>query len=67
MCNKVKENNSDYCQYHTEALSIINEKYPIWERAFGGISWKDYLDTIIKNPKTGEWIKDVAKDIIKKA
>jgi hypothetical protein len=29
-----------------------------------GISWKEYLSEIAKNPLTGEWAKEVAEHLV---
>ncbi len=38
------------------------EKFDVWKRA-SGITWADYLVEIQKNSLTGEWAKDVAKQL----
>ena len=52
-----------YCELHTKAYESIVEKYDVWEAAMG-ISWKEYLSEIIKNPLTGEWAKEVAEHLV---
>jgi hypothetical protein len=42
----------------------IVKKYEIWKKALG-ISWKEYLREIVKNPLTGEWAKEVAEYLTK--
>jgi hypothetical protein len=39
------------------------EKYDRWRKATG-ISWKEYLSEIAKNPLTGEWARAVAQYLI---
>jgi hypothetical protein len=41
------------------------ERYEAWKKALG-ISWKEYLNEIVKNPLTGEWAKEVAQHLIEK-
>ncbi|MDG6933806.1 MAG: hypothetical protein JRN68_03835 [Nitrososphaerota archaeon] len=67
LCERKKEKDSDYCIYHSEAFKIINEKFPLWKDAFGELSWKEYLENLIKNSATGQWIKEVAEGLLKKA
>ena len=55
---------SDYCEFHMKAHEKIVEKYELWRKACE-ISWKDYLSEIVKNPFTGEWVKEVAEYLTK--
>ena len=51
---------SDLCQYHQAAKEKLEEAYPIWDKAYGGIGWKEYLDNVKRNAQTGQWAKDIA-------
>jgi hypothetical protein len=53
-----------YCELHAKAYESIVKKYDAWEEAMK-ISWKEYLSEIIKNPLTGEWVKEVAEYLVK--
>jgi hypothetical protein len=48
-----------YCRFHEGARQTVIRKYENWRKAMG-ISWKEYLSEIAKNPLTGEWAKEVA-------
>jgi len=52
-----------YCRFHEGARRVIIRKYDDWTRAIG-ISWKEYLSEIAKNPLTGEWAKEVALHLL---
>jgi hypothetical protein len=39
------------------------EKYEAWKKALD-ISWKEYLNEIVKNSLTGEWAKEVAQHLL---
>jgi hypothetical protein len=45
---------------HAKAYESLVLNYDKWRRALG-ISWKNYLNEIIKNPLTGFWVKEVAQ------
>jgi hypothetical protein len=47
-----------------EAYRNILEKYEAWRKASGAV-WMEYLVEIQKNSLTGEWAKDVVKQLIK--
>jgi hypothetical protein len=53
----------NYCDIHKKAYENIVKKYEFWKRALE-VSWKEYLSEIVKNPLTGEWIKEVAEHLI---
>jgi len=53
-----------YCEPHAKAYESIDKKYDEWKKALG-VSWKEYLSEIVKNPLTGEWAKEVAEHLIK--
>ena len=52
-----------YCQLHLNAYYNIREKYLVWMKACD-VGWRDYLVLIQKNSLTGEWAKEVAKQLI---
>lgn len=53
-----------YCELHEKAYRSVVQKYDDWRRATG-ISWKEYLNEIAKNPYTGAWAKEVAEQLMK--
>ncbi len=48
-----------YCDYHTQSFESLKEHYNQWVRAYGTISWSDYLTKLVKMNETGIWIKEV--------
>jgi hypothetical protein len=62
ICNK--EAVEKYCELHEKAYRSIVQKYDDWKRAID-ISWKEYLNEILKNPYTGSWAKEVAEKLMK--
>ncbi len=63
ICNREAVENN-YCELHIKAYESVAEKFQEWKKA-SGISWKEYLSEIAKNPLTGEWAKEVAEHLIK--
>jgi hypothetical protein len=55
----------DYCVLHEKAYRNLMEQFELWEKALG-ISWKDYLKEIVKNPFTGTKVKEVAETLLSK-
>jgi len=56
-----RESTADLCRYHGEAEERLRAAYPHWVRAYGGMKWKDYLDSVKRNPQTGQWAKEIAE------
>jgi hypothetical protein len=63
ICNREAVENN-YCELHIKAYESVVQKFQEWKKA-SGISWKEYLSEIAKNPLTGEWAKEVAEHLIK--
>jgi len=61
VCNR--ETTAEYCELHEKARESIIQKYDVWKKALE-ISWKEYLNEVIKNPLTGMWAKELAKDML---
>ena len=58
-----RETITKYCELHEKAYESIVQKYNVWKRALE-ISWKEYLNEVIKNPFTGMLAKEVAKELL---
>jgi hypothetical protein len=37
----------------------MTSHYRAWVDAYGGISWKDFLNKLSKMQETGSWVKEV--------
>jgi len=62
ICNREEEDNG-FCTMHLKAYNNIIEKFVFWKQAYN-ISWDEYLIEVQKNSLTGEWAKEVIKDLI---
>ena len=56
-----REGSGELCPYHSEARERVQAAYPLWARAYGRIEWKDYLDSVKRNPQTGQWAREIAE------
>ncbi len=54
----------DLCVYHSAAKEKVESTYPLWVKAYGRIEWKDYLDSVKRNPQTGQWAKEIAEFLV---
>ncbi len=52
-----------YCEFHEKAYQNVVQKFEDWKRAIG-VSWKQYLETVLENSFTGAWAKEVAKQLL---
>jgi sarcosine oxidase delta subunit len=56
-----REASEEFCVYHSAANERVRAAYPLWVRAYGEIEWKGYLDSVKRNPQTGQWAKEIAE------
>jgi hypothetical protein len=52
-----------YCGYHRVAHAHLVGAYKVWEKSVE-VSWKEFLDDVIEAKETGEWVKDIAQDLL---
>ena len=52
------------CSYHAAAKEKVEAAYPLWVRAYGRVEWKDYLDSVKRNPQTGQWAREIAEFLL---
>jgi hypothetical protein len=64
ICSKEALSN-DYCMLHEKAYQILMGKFETWKRALD-LSWKDYLNEIVKHPLTGTKAREVAEALLSK-
>lgn len=55
--------NKNYCALHEKAYQNLMEKFETWKEALD-LSWKDYLNEIIKNLFAGTKAKEVAESLL---
>ena len=65
LCKRECSPSSEYCSYHLKAKENLESGYKQWSDAYGGITWKEYLRRVGRNPETGQWAKEVA-DLLSK-
>ena len=56
-----READGEFCSYHGAARERVEAAYPLWVRAYGGVDWKDFLDSVKRNPQTGQWARETAE------
>lgn len=55
-----RRSDEGFCQYHKAAREGVEAAYAYWKEAYGTLSWMEYLDRIKRDPRTGQWAKEVA-------
>ena len=50
--------------YHEKARSQIELGFKAWVEAFEILTWERYLERILELEETGEWAKDVARQLL---
>jgi len=62
ICKEEIEENTPYCSMHNLAKKVLKEGYERWLKAYGVLSWDDYIRKIIDlHGLTGEAVQAVAE------
>ncbi len=56
---KARAEGEQLCRYHQEAMDNLKRGYKAWNRAYSGISWREYLNRVKTLGDTGQWTKEV--------
>jgi len=67
LCKRRTAPGSTLCAYHQLAKNNIESAYPVWKEAYGGMTWKQYLEQVKRNTQTGDWAREVAEFLSKEA
>jgi len=58
--------NKGYCEYHLDAFENLEKTYADWKKAYNDkLEFSAYLKKIVMNKFTGEWVREVAIDLMK--
>jgi hypothetical protein len=58
-CGNGKAHCHCYCSRHAKAFEQLQAHYAAWVRAYGHISWDEYLSRLSKMKETGDLVKQV--------
>ena len=56
----------EFCEYHEIANKNIKANYDYWNKAYGGITFEEYLKRISEHKSSGKWVREVARFLLKK-
>jgi hypothetical protein len=65
-CHRKALSDGKYCLHHKQALDSMTNHYRAWVDAYGGISWQEFLNKLLKMQETGSWVKEVIEAESKK-
>ncbi len=63
ICQRKHEENSEYCSFHQKAYNNLQKTFKLWSQALN-IDWLTFLREVTDNPATGDWVKEVADEIL---
>lgn len=63
ICGKPAKKNK-YCVNHINAYNLIKKKYIEWKKAYGNLSFREYLQKIIQLDSVGIWVKEVCQFLL---
>ncbi len=52
------------CALHHLAKAKLNQSYKLWDIAYGGLSYVDYLRLLVALPETGETVAAIARLVL---
>jgi hypothetical protein len=61
LCHR-NANKTGYCRFHEKAHETVVAKFDSWRKALG-VTWKEYLSEIAKNPLIGQWAREIAENL----
>ncbi len=63
ICRKNKENSqTKYCKNHNTAKKMIKQGYELWLKAYGLISWDEFLKRLMDlEGLIGDYIKEIVE------
>ncbi|MHA1263786.1 MAG: hypothetical protein ACTSRS_00980 [Candidatus Helarchaeota archaeon] len=56
----------EFCKYHDLAYQNVKYSYQDWQKAYGKLSYKEYLQKLIENQASGRWVKEVAEKLLER-
>ncbi len=59
ICNRKSDNR--FCKYHMQAHMMLKDNYKEWRKAYGDVTWREYLARLLELEETGSWVKDIIK------
>ena len=56
-----------YCDAHQIAHDNLKKKFPDWQKAYGKLTWKEYLTKMSEDEDipVGDWAREVADYLLK--
>lgn len=65
LCWRQREDDSEYCRYHTVAQRNLHEAFRYWRKALE-IEWAHYLVAVATRQESGGWVREVAHHLLEK-
>lgn len=59
-------NGALFCSSHQLALDNIRKGFRVWANAYGSVTREQYLNLLIKNPNSGEWVVEMANYLLER-
>lgn len=53
-----------FCSIHMRAYNNLTVKYGDWKNAYDELSPREFLEKIVENEYSGEWVKEVVQIIL---
>ncbi len=44
-----------------QAYHMLKDNYKEWRKAYGDVTWREYLARLLELEETGSWVKDIIR------
>ncbi|MFI5448563.1 MAG: hypothetical protein ACHQ03_02195 [Candidatus Bathyarchaeia archaeon] len=59
LCERRKEQSSEFCELHRSALEKIGSAYSAWNKGYGDLTKQTYYDKLEDLNETGRAVKEI--------
>lgn len=66
LCPRPRAEGGQLCRYHQLAYDRLKEAFNSWREALE-MDWRGFLEEVLKLPELGEWAREVAESLLKRA
>jgi hypothetical protein len=61
---KLAHDGESFCSFHQAAFENIRKCFTEWVNAYGAVTKQKYLELLVENASSGEWVVEVARYLL---
>jgi len=66
LCERQRVEGSVFCASHFKALTNIRNRYWEWDKAYGGLSKREYLKMLGERKESGRLVLEIVRFLLEK-